>query len=554
MNKFLNTLIVSLLFISTAVFAKAPFMPGQIVVKFDADNIEGYEVIKRLPKSGLTVLQVEKGREFGQAMKLRQQGYAAHLNYIAHASLTPTDDFYQYQWHLPAIQLEQAWDVTKGAKFGTTAVRVAVLDTGLAYGGADGVNLCASGHYDVVNMDNDPTDRSRLSHGTHVAGTISQLTSFNAAEPGNGTAGVAPEACVMPVKVLNDQGSGTFADIAEGIWHAVDAGAQVINMSLAVNAEAKIFSDSLIDPALLNAEEKGVLVVAAAGNDGFAENVSYPAIYSTVVAVGATDVNNNIVSYSNRGDGLDIVAPGGDTSVDSDGDGYIDGVLQETKYRNKFGHYFLQGTSMASPHVAGVAALMFAHNFTTAQEVRGALYNSALNLGNAADYGSGLVQAYDALLSGGESPFLAAPTNLEPADGADNVPVDQAFSWSSVADAEGYRVELIGSNLQNPVFSVETQATSYAPADGTLIFGDSYTWTVQAFKGEQTSSASADFTVEADPDGTGGTLTDNDGDGYYKEVDDCDDENAHVYPGHNDTRGRWGRDGVDNDCNLIKDG
>jgi serine protease len=560
MNKFTGILLSTFLLFSSVAVAKAPYMPGQIVVKSGADDIEGYEVIKKLPKSGLTVLQVEKGKEFGQAMKLRKKGVSAHLNYIAHASVSPTDPFYVYQWHLPAIQLEQAWGVTRGAKLNGEPVRVAVLDTGIAYNGADGVNLCSSGQYDVVNSDGNPSDRSQLSHGTHVAGTISQLTSFEGA--GTGAAGVAPEACVIPIKVLNDQGNGTFADIAEGIWHAVDVGAKVINMSLGVNAEAQIFSDSLIDPALNHAEQQNVLVVAAAGNDGFSQNVSYPAVYATVVAVGATDINDNVVGYSNRGNGLDIVAPGGDTSVDLNNDSYPDGVLQETKYRNKFGHYFLQGTSMASPHVAGVAALMFAYNFDSAAEVRNALMSEAKDLyspGQDSISGFGLVQAFDSLLAGGTPSGpqpLALPTGLEPADGDENVSISTVLSWSGVTGAEGYRVEITGPNLAQPVMSedLDSNTTSYSPAAGVLQYGQSYTWSVQAFRGSELTAASADFSVEADPNGSGNTLTDNDGDGYYAEVNDCDDNNSHIYPGHNDTKGRWGRDEVDNDCNGIIDG
>ncbi len=560
MNKLSGILVTSLFLFSSVVAAKASFMPGQIVVKTGADKIDGYEVIKKLPKSGLTVLQVEKGKEFGQAMKLRQKGVSAHLNYIAHASLSPTDPFYSYQWHLPVIQLEQAWELTRGARLGGEPVRVAVLDTGIVYGGADGVNLCSSGHYDVVNSDTNPTDRSQLSHGTHVAGTISQITSFDGI--GTGAAGVAPEACVIPIKVLNDQGNGTFADIAEGIWHAVDAGAQVINMSLGVNAEAQIFSDSLIDPALNHAEEQNVLVVAAAGNDGYSANVSYPAVYATVVAVGATDLNDNVVAYSNRGNGLDIVAPGGDTSVDHNNDNYPDGVLQETKYRNNFGHYFLQGTSMASPHVAGVAALMFAYNFDSAAEVRSALISEAKDLyspGQDSISGFGLVQAFDSLLAGGSTSGpqpLALPTGLEPADGDENVSISTVLSWSGVTGAEGYRVEIIGPDLTQPVESgdLSPNTTSYSPAADVLQYGQSYTWSVEAFRGGESTTSSADFRVESDPNGSGNTLTDSDGDGYYAEEGDCDDNNSHIYPGHNDTKGRWGRDGVDNDCNGIIDG
>ncbi|MCX4187995.1 S8 family serine peptidase [Methylophaga sp. OBS4] len=534
-------LLATLLFTTTA-FALPPFMPGQVVVKSDARSIEGYEIIKRLPKSGLMVLRVEKGKEFGQAMKLRRKGILASPNYIAHASLKPLDPFYPYQWHLPAIQSELAWDISKGAGV-NGAVSVAVLDTGIVYGGGDGVNLCSSGHYDVVNLDNDPSDNSQLSHGTHVAGTISQITSFSEGDGVSsvGAAGVAPSACVIPVKVLDDRGRGTFADIAEGIYHAVDTGAKVINMSLGVNAEDGLYNDPIVDPALDYADAKNVLVVAAAGNDGYSKNVSYPAIYPTVVAVGATDFNDNVVAYSNRGDGLDIVSPGGDTSADVNGDSYPDGVLQETEYRNKFGHYFLQGTSMASPHVAGVAALMFAYNFSAVDEVKNALYSSTKDLyeiGYDHTSGYGLVQAYNALLSGGEAtsePSLGLPLGLDPADGEENVSVKPTFSWNAVSGANGYRVK-VGLSLEEPIASSgDITETSYI-IPTTLEYSTNYSWSVQAFKidsdgQEQTSTASASFLTESAPDTS---------------------ENECV-PTANNEKGSRSKDGLDNDCDGLID-
>lgn len=530
MKKLLGVLFVSTLLFSAALWARPAFVPGQIVVKSDSHSFEGYRVIKTLPKSGLTILQVDRGREFGQAMKLRAKGVLANLNYLAHATAVPLDPFYSYQWHLPIIQSNQAWDITKGE-----GSRVAVLDTGIVEGGSDGVNLCGSGHYDVVNQDGNPNDRSQLSHGTHVAGTISQVTSFSE-QDGNssvGTAGVAPQACVVAIKVLDDRGSGSFADIAEGIYVAVDAGVQVINMSLGVNAEAQMFNDPVVDPALQYAEDNNVLVVAAAGNDGYSSNVSYPAIYHSVVAVGATDLNNNVVDYSNRGDGLDIMAPGGDTSVDLNGDTYPDGVLQETYYRKSFGHYFLQGTSMASPHVAGVAALMFAYNFSSVDGVRNALYSTALNLGDSATYGAGLVQAYDALLSGGgttSTQTLAAPSGLDPADGDENVSIETQFSWNSVSGADGYIVK-VGTDLAEPQFEADTTSTSFTPST-VLNYGTTYTWSVQAYSSTSNpSSVSASFMTEAAPE-----------------------EPAGCIPSAKNEKGPRANDGVDNDCNGIIDG
>ncbi len=537
---------------SSLVMAVPPFLEGQIVVEGEPKELSELKVLKKLPKSGLTVYSVESGREFGQLQKLRKQGFRAGLNFIAHASLKPNDSFYRYQWHLPAIQSEQAWDITRGANS-----RVAVLDTGIVTGGKDGVNQCSFG-YDVVNLDSNPHDGSDLSHGTHVAGTISQLTNFDSSLVGYGAVGMAPEACVMPIKVLDDSGSGSFADIAEGIYIAVDNGADVINMSLGVNARYGITSDPLVDPALDYAESKGVLVVAAAGNDGFQKNVSYPAIYSSVVAVGATDFNNQKVRYSNSGTGLDLMAPGGDTSVDNSGDSYPDGVLQESySQTNGYGHYFLQGTSMASPHVAGVAALMVAHGFTDLAYLRDVLLSSTLDLESAGydnTTGFGLVQAFNALVTGtpvaGGPP--AAPSEPTPANNATDVSLNTTLNWTGSSDVASYRVYFGGSSLE---FVGETSQTSFDP--GTLNYFTNYQWQVVAVNNDgETSGSVWFFTTEEEPTETetGGSLTDNDGDGYYAEQGDCNDYDRHVYPGHNDTKGRWGKDGVDNDCNGVIDG
>jgi serine protease len=337
------------------------------------------------------VISVPVGTEEAVVAEFIAQGIIAGLNRILYATMVPNDAYYSpYQWHLTRIQGEAVWDITTGS-----GVTVAVLDTGLATAGAlDGIACIDANQYDVVNQDTDPDDGD--GHGTHVSGTIAQTTNNLL-----GTAGMAHGACVLPVKVLDDGGSGSAADIAEGIVYAVDQGASVINMSLGYNAKWKITNDPIMDPALDYAHSQGVTVVCAAGNDSFDQNVSYPAIYPTTIAVGATDYADELTSYSNSGDGLDIVAPGGDTRADLNGDGYGDGILQETRSDGAWGFWFFQGTSMASPHVAAVATLVVAKHGAgtlTADEVYSVLTNSALDLGAAgfdSVYGHGLVQAAD---------------------------------------------------------------------------------------------------------------------------------------------------------------
>ncbi|UCF36552.1 MAG: S8 family serine peptidase [Acidobacteriota bacterium] len=429
-----------------------PFRSGEVAVYADPAELQDYTVSKFLPFSGISIVQVESGREWGEVQSLQRRGFKAGLNRKAIAFATANDAFYQpYQWHLTAVQAEEAWDVTRGL-----GVTVAVLDTGLRLGGPDGVFSIVS-PYDAVDGDSDPTDVD--GHGTHVSGTIAQTTNN-----GIGVAGLAYEASIMPVKVLDDSGSGSFADISEGIYYAVANGASVINMSLGTNARFALTSDPVMDPALEHAYNSNVTVVCASGNDGSRNNVSYPAIHPLTIAVGATDYRNSVVRYSNRGQGLDLVAPGGDTSKDLNGDGYGDGVLQETFGGSppSWGYYFYQGTSMASPHVAAAAALLYSYGVTSAEEVRTQLLESALDVGDAgvdSTSGHGLLQAHSAL------------------------------TWTSDPGGGG---------------------------------------------------------------GGGGGCTDNDGDGFCV-PDDCNDNNASVFPGANDTKGRPGRDGIDNDCNGTPD-
>lgn len=367
-----------------------PFKSGEIVVAGSPGaHLTGFNIVKYLPNADITVVQVAKGREFGMVQRFLHQGRRAGLNYIAKASFVPDDPYYNpYQWNFQAIQSEEAWELSTGS-----GVNVAVLDTGIVAGGSDGID-CVVSPWDVVNGDDSPEDGD--GHGTHVSGTISQMT-----DNGIGVAGLAYNACIMPVKVLDDTGSGTFADIADGIYYAVNNGAEVINMSLGTNARYGLHNDPIMDLALDEAYANGVTVVCASGNDSSRDNVSYPAIYPTTIAVGATDYRNRVTRYSNKGEGLDIVAPGGDTTKDLNRDGYIDGILQETYINGGWGYYFFQGTSMASPHVAAVVALLLADNpELTPSEIYNSLTTTTLDL-NEAGYdstsGYGLLQAYDAL-------------------------------------------------------------------------------------------------------------------------------------------------------------
>jgi serine protease len=298
------------------------------------------------------------------------------------ASSVPNDTYFGYQWHLSTLGLSTAWDTVDG-----TGVIVAVVDTGVSGGGFDGFGELLPG-YDFVDNDEDASDEN--GHGTHVAGTIAQATNN-----GVGAAGTAPGASILPVRVLDANGSGTSIGVAQGIYWAVDNGADIINLSLGMNGYSAI-----IDEACAYAAENGVLVVAAAGNDGFSAYVSYPAALGSTLGVGATDLNGVVTYYSNRGEEVDISAPGGDLSVDADGDGLVDGVIQETVISGAFAYYLFSGTSMAAPHVAGVAALLHANGLTDRADLIDALTSSADDQGDAGhdtSYGYGIVDPVAAL-------------------------------------------------------------------------------------------------------------------------------------------------------------
>ncbi|MBD2445807.1 peptidase S8 [Nostoc sp. FACHB-152] len=273
------------------------------------------------------------------------------LDNEAKPSLTgPNDQYYSKQWNLHKIGIEGAWAETKGS-----GITVAVIDTGITQVRDLKETKFVKG-YDFVNDREQATDDN--GHGTHVAGTVAQATNNK-----YGVAGVAYEAKLMPLKVLSAYGGGTVADIAEAIKFAADKGADVINMSLGGGGESQLMKD-----AINYAHRKGVVIIAAAGNES-ANGASYPARYPHVIGVSSFGPDGEKANYSNYGAGVDISAPGGSEAGK---------ILQETIDENGQSAFLgLQGTSMASPHVAGVAALIKASGVKEPDEILKVLKQSA---------------------------------------------------------------------------------------------------------------------------------------------------------------------------------
>ncbi|GAA1597050.1 S8 family peptidase [Actinoplanes couchii] len=283
-----------------------------------------------------------------------------------------SDPYRPQQWDFAKMRVSDAWTRSTG-----TGVTVAVIDTGVDANHPDLRGTVLPGYDATVRKAG--VSRDGNGHGTHVAGTIAALTGNDV-----GISAVAPDARILPVKVLSDSGSGNMSDTATGIVWAADNGAQVINMSLGGTTRV-----TAVSTAIAYARSRGVTVVAAAGNERAAGSpASYPGADAGVIAVAATDAADKVAPYSNAGSYVDVAAPG--SSILS-----TYPTALGAQYRS------LSGTSMAAPHVAAAAALLKSTQpKLTPDQIEAALESSAVDLGPKGfdnDYGYGRVDAAAAL-------------------------------------------------------------------------------------------------------------------------------------------------------------
>ena len=408
----------------------AGYVPDEVIVHYEQDTgggvaaqvaaEAGTEPVQALP-GGSEQLQIHDGESVPETIaELKADPNVAYVvpNWRAHASAeTPNDPDSRLQWNLfgeYGINVVEAWTLAEGLGFpaGRGAV-VALVDSGVAYErygryrrAPDLRRSTFVRPYDFVGKDHHPNDV--YGHGTHVAGTIAQTTNNRI-----GTAGIAYNAKIMPLQVLDSIGEGDTVAIARAIRYAARYRVDVINLSIEFPAELRAAQIPDVLSALRYAHQRGVLVVAASGNESDIA-VAYPARAQSVIAVGATTVTGCQADYSNSGEDLDLVAPGGGPDAPNTDSEWDDAhcrpdsfgrpILQQTFTRGvrRFGwprDYV--GTSMASAHVSAIAALVIATKRLGAhpspRDLENHLEATARPAGRADRYGAGLVDAAAAL-------------------------------------------------------------------------------------------------------------------------------------------------------------
>lgn len=495
------TIVLLLLFliITTPAFAQEPqteeiqesafdlegdeFVPGELLVKFKPtvgvqDNrgklarVNG-AVVETKPAIDVLRVKIPKGREWTamNALRTRADVEFVEPNYIARVLAIPNDSSYSSQWGLKGnTEFEIAWDVTQG----NGNIIIAVVDTGIdldhpdfnctVLGGASKLTAGVSFVEGTSSADDD------FGHGTHVAGIAGACTNNL-----TGIAGAAPHARLMPVKVLNSSGSGSYSDVANGIIYAADQGAKIINLSLGGE-----YSSSTVADAVQYAQDRGSLVIASAGNYANQGNpVIYPAAYPAAMAVAATDEFDNWAYFSEFRPYVEVAAPGV----------YIYSTLHSANYGS------LSGTSMAAPHVAGLAALIWSVDpGLTNDQVRQKIQATANDLGPIGkdDYfGYGRINAWQALES-------YATVTLEYSSGGEVTRPISFLSDEETASSPSVQVIRVSKASEEPI----TWSLELSPNPSWLELTEGPT-------GLSASEAFAEFELSANRPSSYGTYTTN---------------------------------------------
>ena len=393
----------------------------EILVKFKANvssNVEsqihqlmGGRVKEIIPSIGVEVVTVPPGQA-----KEKIKGYKGHdeviyaeSNSLVEASETPNDTYWDKQWNLVKVQAPEAWNFTHGSP----NINIAILDTGIDSSHPDLANKITK----IINFTSSPNAEDGYGHGSHVAGIATAATNNL-----TGVAGLGFDSSIFNVKVLGDNGFGYDSWVAQGIVWATDNGAQVINLSLGDTAASQVMEE-----AVNYAWNNGVVVVAAAGNSG-TSSPFYPAYSENCIAVAATDASDNLASWSNYGDWVDLTAPG--VSIYS------------TVRGGNYG--YRSGTSMASPHVAGLASLLATllpdsnSNGRINDEVRDRLENTVDTISSVGT-GKGRINAFKAV--DGLQPPLSGTVYGQVMDFATGLPLEgvtvSGANNSTLTDSNG---------------------------------------------------------------------------------------------------------------------
>jgi subtilisin family serine protease len=355
-----------------------PWVSGQVVVSFEPSisteeqiarlTALGLEIVSTSEELGMMIVKVPEGLELESVSALTVMDgiqYAEPVYLASALDILPNDPGYSNQENMNVIKAPGGWQYFTGS----SNVIIAVIDSGVDINHPDLYGKVIPG-WDYVNGDNDAQDD--YGHGTHVAGIAAAIGNNS-----TGVAGLDWSAKILSVKVLDNTGSGTAANIAMGIRYAVDHGANIVNLSLTVP-----FDSVLVSSAIEYAYQHGVTVVASTGNNNGA--VNFPAAYPHVIAVGAVDNTETLWALSNHGAEIDLVAPG--VNIYS---------TDITTYSTR------TGTSMAAAHVSGLAALLLGMTSLTPDQVKTSIQDTSKDLGTSgwdSFFGYGLIQVKDAIL------------------------------------------------------------------------------------------------------------------------------------------------------------